>query len=161
MKFEDAVKIVLMREGGYVNHPQDPGGETNFGITAAVARENGYTGPMKEIPLEKVKQIYKAKYWDRCKCDDLPAPARLAVFDAAVNSGVSASVKFLQAALGVTVDGLLGPATLEKASKVDGFALAVKCSTARITFLTNLPTFATFGKGWVRRVAENLNEVYK
>ena len=161
MNFDQAVKIVLMREGGYVNHPSDPGGETNFGITVAVARENGYTGSMKDIPLDTVKQIYRNRYWNKCKCDDLPAPLRLVVFDCAVNSGVSASIKFLQTALGLSTDGIIGPATLEKANKSDGFALAVKCSTARINFLTTLPTFATFGKGWVRRVAENLNEVFR
>lgn len=88
-KFEEAYAFVKRWEGGYVNHPSDPGGETNFGITKSVAVFNGYSGPMKDIPLDLVKKIYREKYWDKCGCGNMETKRAIAVFDTAVNCGVA------------------------------------------------------------------------
>ena len=85
--FEDCLNTILHHEGGYVNHPKDPGGETNLGVTKRVYEEWGGTKDMKDLTEEDVGPIYKKNYWDRCKCDHLPSGLDLAVFDWAVNSG--------------------------------------------------------------------------
>lgn len=156
MNFEQAVTIVLKHEGGFVSHPSDPGGATNYGITVAVARENGYTGDMRHLPLQLAKDIYKRKYWDTIKADDLPAGVRFAMFDYAVNSGPVAAIKALQRVLGVMDDGLLGPRTIAAASDIDGNRLAAKLNGFRLKFMTDLKVWPTFGRGWARRIADNL-----
>ncbi len=152
--YETCLKHVLRHEGGYVNHPSDPGGETNFGITVAVARENGYAGPMKSIPMNTVKRIYRARYWDALRCDDLPAGVDYAVFDYGVNSGIGRSAKVLQRTLGIPDDGRVGPETIDAVNKCDAFDLVERLCDERLAFLKRLVTWPTFGKGWARRVAE-------
>lgn len=156
MKFEDALARVLTEEGGYSNHPADPGGETMYGITKSVAAAYGYTGPMKDLPPIIVKSIYKRLYWDACRCEELPDALRYPVFDAAVNSGPARAIKWLQAAVGVGQDGVIGPVTLAAVAKHDPQALRAKMLAARLKFMADLPHFATFGRGWVRRVARIL-----
>lgn len=159
MKFEDALAVVLKHEGGYVNHPDDPGGETNYGVTARVARASGYTGPMREIPMDVVRAIYREKYWEAARCDELPEPLRLPVFDAAVNSGVSRSIQWLQKALGVTADGVLGPKTMAAAQAADAAGAARSMCYERLEFLVQLNHFSTFGRGWLRRVLDILRRI--
>lgn len=139
--FERALKVVLKHEGGYANHPSDPGGETMYGITKAVALENGYNGPMRQIPMGLVRRIYKAKYWDAAGCDKLASGVDLAVFDFAVNSGVGRARDYLRRAIGGS----------------DAQTINRLCD-ARMAFLRGLKTFDTFGKGWTRRVAETRAE---
>jgi len=153
-RFNEALAHVLEFEGGYVNHPKDPGGETNFGITKAVAVENGYRGAMRNIPIGVVQNIYRKKYWDAVHGDDLPYPLALVLFDFAVNSGPSRAIKTLQAALGLTRDGVIGPKTLFAATLAQPKSLAEEVLDLRLRFLKNLSTWSTFGKGWARRVAE-------
>ena len=152
MDFESALKEVLKHEGGYVDHPNDPGGETNFGITVGVARENGYLGRMVEIPMQTVEAIYKKKYWDEIKAGSLPEHARLAVFDYAVNSGPRTAVKALQRVCGVADDGVIGPKTIA-AAHAYGVGLGPALIGYRLHFLTGLKNWDTFGKGWARRLA--------
>jgi lysozyme family protein len=128
---------VLKYEGGYVNNPKDPGGETNYGITIATARANGYTGAMRAMPLDVAKSIYKKKYWDVVGGDDLPAGLDLCVFDYAVNSGPSRAKNALAA---------IGDGTL--ADRIHRY-----CG-ARMAFLHGLKTWGTFGKGWTSRVGD-------
>ena len=156
MNFDQAFHQLLGHEGAFVDHPSDPGGATMWGITERVARANGYTGPMRALPVDLAMRIYKASYWDAVRADELPAAARYSVFDAAVNSGVSQSVKWLQRALGVTDDGALGPKTLAAAKAADGQALKAKMLGARLQFMTDLATWPSFGRGWARRVASLL-----
>lgn len=156
MNFDAAFQHVLKHEGGYVHHPSDPGGATNMGITEAVARRVGYRGPMQDLPVELAKRIYREDYWNAVRADQLPPAVRYAVFDAAVNSGVAQSVRWLQRALGVQDDGVLGPITLSTANQANPDALRARLVAQRLTFLTNLNTFGTFGRGWTRRCCEIL-----
>lgn len=152
MNLEQSLKHLLGNEGGFVDHPKDPGGATNFGITQRVARANGYQGDMRSLPLATALAIYKKDYWDPIKADQLPDALRFHVFDAAVNSGPGQAVKWLQRAAGTTQDGLIGPQTIAAASNVT----VAKYSAIRLRFMTDLATWPTFGKGWARRIADNL-----
>lgn len=158
MNFVDSLKEVLKHEGGYVNHPKDPGGETNFGITVRVARENGYLGDMRSIPMNVVESIYKRQYWDKVKADQMPESVRYPLFDYAVNSGPGAAARALQRVLGVTDDGIIGPMTLEAANKYNGH-LGAALTGYRLEFMTDLRTWDTFGKGWSRRLASILKQL--
>lgn len=152
MNFNKALKAVLAHEGGYVNNPKDPGGETNYGITKRVAEDHGYKGDMKSIPMSTVEYIYKKSYWDKIRAESLPESLRFHVFDAAVNSGVSRAIKWLQESASVTQDGDIGPKTLAAAQAIT----PGKYNAVRLKFLTSLGHWDTFGKGWARRIAENL-----
>lgn len=154
MDFQTAVKQVLLWEGAFSNHPLDPGRATMYGITEAVAREEGYKGDMRNLPLDTAKQIYKKRYWDKVRADDLPASIRLVVFDAAVNSGPRQAILWLQRAAGVSDDGIIGPVTLRTVNALNADALRMKILAQRLRFLTNLNTFGTFGRGWTRRVCD-------
>lgn len=154
--FDAAFDRLLGHEGGYSNHPSDPGGETMWGITARVARAQGYTGAMRDMPRDVAKSIYRKMYWGACRCDELPEPAAFLVFDAAVNSGVRQAVMWLQAAVGTTQDGVIGPATLAATASVNPLVLGTKLCSLRLDFMTSLPTWAQFGKGWTRRILANL-----
>jgi lysozyme family protein len=156
MDFDMSFHELLRFEGGYVNHPSDPGGETNWGITVAVARQYGHRGPMKELPIFLAKQIYRQSYWEPCRADELPAIIRYAVFDASVNAGVSQSIKWLQRAVGTEPDGKFGPKTLAAVKAADPQVTLRKILAYRLVFFTSLRTWSTFGKGWIRRVAEIL-----
>lgn len=152
------LETILHHEGGYVNHPEDPGGETNLGVTKRVYEEFGGTKDMKDLTVEDVEPIYKKNYWDRVKADQLPSGLDLCVFDFGVNAGTGRSAKFLQGMIGATQDGAIGPATLAKVNEfvsmegVDG-AIA-EFQHRRQGYYEGLKTFATFGRGWTRRVTE-------
>ena len=156
--FESALKAILHHEGGYVNHPADPGGMTNLGVTKRVWEE--WVGhevdekAMRNLTPEIVGPMYKAKYWDKIKGDDLPTGVDYVVFDAAVNSGPGRAAKWLQACVGVEPDGGIGPKTLAAVNAFDANQLIEDYAKRRLSFLIDLPTWNTFGKGWGRRVAE-------
>ena len=154
MQFDAAFQHVLKAEGGYVHHPLDPGAATNMGITEAVARRVGYKGAMQDLPVDLAKRIYLEEYWRPVRADELPAAVRYAVFDAAVNSGVRQSLLWLQRALGVADDGVLGPRTLAAANAANPDALRARLISQRLRFLTNLNTFGAFGRGWTRRCCD-------
>lgn len=156
MNFDQAFDLLLGHEGTYSRHPSDPGGETMWGITRRVALQEGYTGDMRLLPRETAKGIYQRRYWDAVKADSLPDALRFSVFDAAVNSGVAQAVKWLQRAVDVVDDGVLGPVTLQAAQRSNGLRTAVKVEAERLDFMTSLPTWGAFGKGWARRIAGNL-----
>lgn len=153
---------VLKHEGGYADHPADPGGATNMGITRkTLARWRGIA-PWWDLPKADVKAlarseaaaIYKALYWNRCRAGSLPAGLDLALFDFAVNSGPVRAIKTLQTLLGVVADGFVGPVTLGAVAKRAPRPLVEALCDARLGFLKRLGTFSTFGRGWTRRVAE-------
>lgn len=148
---------LLGHEGGYSNHPSDPGGETMWGITVSVARHNGYNGPMRLMPVEVARGIYRKRFWDACKCEELPPAIRYAIFDAAVNSGVTQSVKWLQRAARVKDDGVIGPKTIEAANGLNGSLLLTRMISQRLKFMTDLKGWESFGKGWARRLASLLD----
>lgn len=160
--WEKCLEIILHHEGGYVNHPKDPGGETNMGVTKRVYEEWGGTKDMQDLTFEDVEPIYRKNYWDRVKGDELPAGLDLCVFDFGVNAGTGRAAKFLQEMIGATADGAIGPNTLK--------ALAVYCDgegvkgaiseyqKRRQDYYESLSTFSTFGRGWTRRVNETTEE---
>lgn len=156
MDFDTAFHRLLGHEGGYVDHPSDPGGATCWGVTERVARENGYQGPMRDLPVSIAKQIYRAKYWDSVRAEDLPAGVRYPLFDAAVNSGTGQATRWLQRAVGVADDGRLGPITIAAAHAADAQLVARRMLGQRLRFMTDLSTWPTFGKGWARRISELL-----
>jgi lysozyme family protein len=158
--FDKCLALMLAHEGGFVNHPQDPGGMTNLGVTKRVWEE--WTGhevdekQMRALTPELVAPLYKRKYWDAIRADELVAGVDYCVFDVAVNSGSGRAIKFLQSCVGVNADGGFGPATLAAVEKAeeDPERLIELYSAKRLDFLQSLKTFETFGKGWSRRVAE-------
>jgi len=155
--FDKCLKLVLEHEGGYVNHPLDPGGMTNYGVTRKVYEQ--YLGrdvteeDMKEMPLEHVGEIYKRKYWDKVRGDDLPSGLDWAVFDFAVNAGVSRAAKVLQGFIATSVDGAIGSGTLKA---IDNYPTSIKgvievYTAQRSSFYRGLKNYDTFGKGWDKR----------
>ena len=157
--FDKALSAVLQHEGGYVNHPKDPGGRTMKGVTQAVyddwREDKGLAKQsVRDITPAEVMAIYKLLYWDRVKGDALPAGVDYCVFDFAVNSGVNRAIRFLQRAVGVAEDGQLGPITLQAVSAMGADCLVDAICNARMTFLKGLKHFNVFGKGWTRRVED-------
>ena len=153
--FTESLPFVLRWEGGYVNHPKDPGGETKFGITK---RSYPHLN-IRDLTLDDARAIYRRDFWDRLQCDALPVAARFQVFDAAVNSGPGNAARWLQAAAGVAQDGLIGPVTRQAVSDMHPAALVARFNAARLLFMTSLSTWPTFSRGWARRIAANLQEV--
>lgn len=153
MNFDEAFHHLLGHEGGYVNHPDDPGGETNWGVTKVVARQHGYEGLMKDMPVEVAKAVYRKSYWDAVQADNLPPAIRYAVFDAAVNSGVGTSVRWLQQSVGATPDGVLGPKTLAALQEVNPDGLLRRMLARRLRAMTDMKGWPSFSAGWTRRVA--------
>jgi len=155
---DEAMVKLIKNEVSFVNHPKDTGGMTMLGVTKKVWEE--WVGhavteeDMRALTREKVAPLYKAKYWDKVYGDKLPHGVDLCVFDCAVNSGVKRAAKLLQRAVGVDDDGVIGNMTLTACEAVAPDLIIQRFSEERLAFLQALPTFATFGKGWSRRVAE-------
>jgi lysozyme family protein len=156
VNFLTAFDKLLGHEGGYSNHPADPGGKTRYGVTEAVAREVGYRGDMRELPLDLAQRIYKERYWDAVQAESLPADVRYIVFDGAVNSGVVQSAKWLQRACGVRDDGVVGPQTIRAANALSPDGLKRKILAQRLRFLATLSNWPAFSRGWANRIADLL-----
>lgn len=160
--FQACLKLLLKHEGGFSNHPLDPGGMTNLGVTQRVWEQwVGHTVDEKEMRAltpTLVAPMYKQKYWDRVSGDMLPSGVDHVVFDFAVNSGPGRAAKTLQRILGVKEDGDIGLKTLAKAVSLDSSKLIADYNTARLAFLMALPAWGTFGKGWGTRVASVSSE---
>ena len=156
--FPKSLAAVLVHEGGYVNNPKDPGGMTNLGCTKTVWEEHcGHPvdeKAMRALTPTDVGPLYKTKYWDKIKGDDLPAGVDYVVFDAAINSGPGRATKWLQACVGVEPDGGIGPKTLAAVRAMDAKQLIDDYSKRRLSFLSDLTTWETFGRGWSKRVNE-------
>lgn len=155
--FERSLLNVLVHEGGYVNHPHDPGSHTNKGITIATFRKwvkrDGTVEDLKALTKEQAAKVYRAQYWNAVQADELPSGIDYAVFDIAVNSGPSRAIRILQEAVGATIDGKIGPATIAAAQKADPIHTINVITAIRMDFLRSLRTWDTFGKGWSRRVS--------
>jgi len=161
--FDYCLKIILHHEGGYVNHPKDPGGETNLGVTKRVyeawcMKNDLHQKDMKDLTIEDVAPIYEKNYWGRLKCDKLPIGLDLCVFDFGVNAGTGRAAKYLQRVIGAAADGAIGPNTLLKVKEFvssEGLDAAIQdYQAARQKYYESLSTFETFGRGWTRRVTE-------
>lgn len=156
--FDEALKRVLVHEGGYANHPADPGGATMKGVTQRVY--DGYRDRVKakrqsvrNISDAEIHAIYRTQYWDAIRGDDLPTGVDYNTMDAAVNSGVGQGAKWLQRAVGVVADGVIGETTLAAVRKASASAVINKACDNRLAMLKGLKTWGTFGKGWSSRVA--------
>jgi len=164
-KFSEALEIILHHEGGYVNHPKDPGGETNLGVTKRVYEDFGGEKEMKDLTKADVEPIYKKNYWDRVKGDDLPEGLDLCIFDFAVNAGPGRAAKFIQRLVKTTVDGGIGPNTLKCINDhVEHYGVSTtidQYQSERQNYYESLSNFETFGRGWTRRVDEVTEEAKK
>lgn len=154
-RFALCLAETLVHEGGWSDHPRDPGGATMKGVTLATYRafKPGATKEdLRHISDADLKAIYRAGYWDKCRCYELPSGIDMMTFDVAVNSGPNRAAEWLQEALGVTVDKVIGPVTIQAARKADVRAVIDTLAKRRERFYRSLGTFTTFGKGWLRRL---------
>ena len=152
MNFDQAFTKLLGAEGGYTCNPADPGGETNWGIS-----KRSYPDvDIKALTQEQAKSIYMHDYWQPCQIELLPEEVQYDMFDAAVNSCNGQAVKFLQKAAGVIDDGIIGTITLNACKNLPGFVLSAKFNGYRLQFMSALPAWSTFSRGWANRIAKNL-----
>lgn len=155
MDFETAFARLIGNEGGYVNHPGDPGGETKYGIS-----KRQYPGEdIKNLTLDRAKALYLRDYWGPAGCDVVPMMAKFQVFDMAVNSGVFQTIRTVQKVVGEVADGALGPRTLQAIQSMQPTRFVARFNGYRLDFMTDLKTWEIFGKGWARRIAKELKEV--
>ena len=156
--FDKSLDMLLKHEGGYVNHPRDPGGMTNLGVTKRVYE--GWVGhsvdeaAMRALTVDDVAPIYRANYWDAVWGDHLPSGVDFSVFDWAVNSGPARSVKALQRIVGTTADGAMGPITMRAVMNMEPEKIIDLMHSERQRFYERLSTFDAFGRGWTRRNKE-------
>ncbi len=152
MTFDDAFDRLMGAEGGYVNNPNDPGGETKWGIS-----KRAY--PLLNIVLltrDEAKAIYRRDFWTRIGGEVLPAALMFQLFDFAVNSGIETAIRALQRAAGVADDGHWGAVSQSAAASMPISDAIMRLNAERLDFMTRLATWPTFGKGWARRIAQNL-----
>lgn len=156
MTFDLAYAELSRREGGYANRPlaDDPGGETMFGVTERTARRHGYTGPMRELPQSLAKQIMFDEYWKPYNCDQMPFWVAYQVFDTAVNGGRPA--QWLQASLGVTVDGQIGAKTIAACRAADPVRVVTQFNRYRLDYMQSLTNWAANSRGWSDRLLDNI-----
>lgn len=154
-----AIGMILKHEGGFVNHPADPGGATNKGITLATFRRyikpTGTVADLKALTIEQATHVYKRQYWDRVSADALPAGVDYAVADFAVNSGPGRSAEFLQRILRCPVDGVIGPKTIAAAQSMSAADIINRLCDDRLAFMRSLKggdMWRVFGRGWQARV---------
>jgi lysozyme family protein len=156
--FDHCLEMLLKHEGGFVNHPRDPGGATNLGVTKAtyeqwLGREVS-VDEIKALTVADVAPIYRKKYWDAVRGDDLPSGVDWSLFDWGVNSGPKRAAQALQRIVGVADDGAIGPITLRAVYDMSAGKIIDEMYSARQRFYERLSTFDTFGKGWTRRNKE-------
>ena len=153
--FDKCMEMLLVHEGGYVNHPSDPGGMTNLGVTKKTYDHHHGTDideeGMRNLTVQDVMPIYRTNYWERCRCQDLPSGVDWAVFDWAVNSGLGRSVKALQRAVGAFEDGIIGAQTLMAVTASQPHEIINRIAVHRDSYYRELKHFDTFGRGWIRR----------
>jgi len=157
--YDESLRRLLIHEGGYTNHPADPGGPTNFGVTLADYRKyvkpNATAADVRAMRVDEAKRIYRARYWDAQRCDELPAGVDDTMFDYGVNSGIGRSGKVLRRALGLSDEmGAVTDEVIAALSQRDAKAVIVAINDERLAFLKRLKTWPVFGAGWERRVAE-------
>jgi lysozyme family protein len=156
--YDAALARLLAHEGGYSNHPSDPGGPTNFGITIGDYRKyvkrDATAADVKAMRVAEAKAIYRARYWDALRCDGLPAGVDYAVFDYGVNSGIGRSTKVLRRLLGFADAGKVSDEVVAAAGAANAPNLVAAICDERLRFLKSLKTWPVFGNGWAQRVAE-------
>lgn len=154
MTFDEAFVKLIDHEGGYVNDPRDPGGETKYGIS-----KRQYPGEnIEEMTLVRAKDIYQRDYWWKAGCDAVPDAVKFDLFDMAVNSGVKTAIRTLQRAVGVEPDGIIGNKTMQAIGSMHPVRFVARFNGHRLQFMSSLSTWQTFGRGWANRIAKNLME---
>lgn len=154
MNFDQAFERLIGHEGGFIDHPADPGGATNFGIS-----RRSYPGEdIEHLTLDRAKLIYRRDFWGPAGCDAVPDTVRFDLFDMAVNAGAGKAVRTLQTAVGETADGIIGPRTLQAIQSMPSARLVARFNGHRLEHMASLPTWPAFGRGWARRIASNLQE---
>lgn len=160
--FNKCLDLVLEHEGGFVDHPKDPGGMTNLGVTKRTWEEyigrKAMSQEIKDLTPEDVAPVYKQQYWDKIRGDDLPSGVDWSVFDWAVNSGPARAIKALQHIVGAKSDGVIGPKTLAQVEKANAEIIVETMHDIRQRFYEGLSTYDTFGRGWTRRNAATLEQ---
>lgn len=157
MTFDDAFERVIGHEGGLVDDPADPGGLTKYGIS-----QRAYPGvDIKALTLDDAKRLYKRDYWDRALADQYAGAIGFQLFDAAVNSGVTAACKLLQRAVGAQDDGVIGARTIAAIRAMPVSAVVLRFNAERLEYMANAKGWPDFGKGWARREATNLRYAAK
>lgn len=163
--FEQCLEMLLHHEGGFVNHPKDPGGMTNLGVTKKVydawIGRTSSEEEMRALTPQDVAPIYKKNYWDKVRGDDLPSGVDWMAFDWAVNSGAGRPAKAIQRIVGAKQDGAIGPKTLQAVMDIEPDKIVEGVYHIRQKFYENLKTFSTFGRGWTRRNQETLEQAKK
>lgn len=154
MNFDQAFERLIGHEGGYVNDPNDPGGETKFGVS----KRSYPMEDIKNLTLDRAKAIYHRDYWGPAGCDAVPNELKFDLFDMAVNSGVTTAVRTLQNAIGATADGVLGPRSLQAINSMPPARIVARFNGWRLAFMANTPQWDKFSRGWARRIAANLKE---
>ena len=154
--FTESLQEVLREEGGFVNNPRDPGGMTNLGVTRrayeAWLGRSVSEAEMRSLTPAKVAPFYREMYWDKCRCDELPAGLSLLVFDCAVNQGVGAASRLLQTAAGSAADGVLGPKTMAIVKVQSPRDLVHELAFQRALRYMTTGGIEFFGKGWAKRL---------
>ena len=151
--FDYFIERVLTHEGGYVNDPRDPGQETRWGISKRAYPQVD----IRNLTRAQAVDIYRRDFWQRVRGDELPREFAFQALDAAVNHGIGNAVRWMQRAAGVADDGVIGPVTLAAVQRAQPADLVLRFNAERLRFYAKLTTFATFGRGWVNRVAGNLD----
>lgn len=154
MNFDLAFEKLIGHEGGYVNDARDPGGETKFGISKRSYPAEDIAG----MTLMRARELYRRDFWDAVRADEMPDAIRFDLFDAAVNSGVRQSIRWLQRSANVIDDGVIGPKTLLAVRIADPQRLSRRFNGHRLQFMAGLGGWSRFGRGWARRIAANLME---
>lgn len=158
-RFKRALPHILRHEGGFVNHPRDPGGATNMGVTQRTYdtfrdRRGQPRRSVRGVSDAEVEMVYRQQYWSPIRADDLPSGVAYCVFDAAVNSGPGRAVRWLQQVIGAKVDGIVGNETLSLAAKMKPQTVINKFCDKRLAFVRRLSHYDAFGRGWERRISE-------
>ena len=151
--FDYFIERVLTHEGGYVNDPRDPGQETRWGISKRAYPQVD----IRNLTRAQAVDIYRRDFWQRVRGDELPREFAFQALDAAVNHGIGNAVRWMQRAAGVADDGVIGPVTLAAVQRAQAADLVLRFNAERLRFYAKLTTFSTFGRGWVNRVAGNLD----
>lgn len=156
MKFEEALGYLLAEEGGFVNHPKDPGGMTNLGVIRRVWEKwvgrSVTEDEMRRLTPEKAAPLYRHRYWDKCRCGELPSGVDFLVFDTSVNMGPGAAAMLLQEAVGSRPDGVIGPLTVAKANAEIPYATVIRMAFLRALRYMKTKNIEIFGYGWAGRL---------
>ena len=150
--FDQVFDRIIGLEGGYVNNPNDPGGETKYGISKRAYPHYN----ISELTREQAKEIYRVDFWDKLQLENVYPSVTYQLFDFAVNSGINTAIRYFQRALGVADDGYFGPISKAAAQHMSECDMILSLNAERLEFMTKLSSWDLFGQGWARRISMNL-----